>query len=137
MTFFLSGFFPFFLSINIRRFFSLIFLSAIFCPFRRYDLVAVGAFASQGYFSAVIAYIAAFLGNVLGDMTSYVIWRHYGRAIIREKYAKKYRFFLKLESYTKRYAGPTVFASRFVGVLGPIVNFFAVMDECARGLPSR
>ena len=86
-------------------------------------LLAAGAFASQGYFSAIIVFFAAFLGNVLGDVTSYVIWRKYGRSVIRERYANKYRFFVKLEKNVNAYAVPTVFASRFVGVFGPIVNF--------------
>ena len=124
MNFLLSGILSFLLVYKYPALFLMVFISAILVPFPvDTTLVAVGAFASQGYFSAIIAFVAAFLGNVLGDITSYVIWRYYGRAIIREKYAKKYKFFPQLESYTRKYAGPTVFASRFVGVLGPIVNF--------------
>ncbi len=124
MNFILSGLLSFLLVYKYPALFFMVLLSAIFLPLPiDTSLVAVGAFASQGYFSAVIAYAAAFLGNVIGDVTSYVIWKRYGRDIIRDKYAKKYRFFSKLEEYVKTYAGPTVFASRFVGVFGPIVNF--------------
>ncbi len=124
MTFFLSGILSFLLVYKYPALFLMVFLSAIIVPFPvDTTLLAVGAFASQGYFSAIVAYVAAFLGNVLGDVTSYVIWRKYGRSIIRERYAKKYRFFVELEENVRTYAVPTVFASRFVGVLGPIVNF--------------
>ncbi len=124
MNFILSGLLSFLLVYKYPALFFIVLLSAIFLPLPiDTTLVAVGAFASQGYFSAVIAYTAAFLGNVIGDITSYVIWRRYGRALIREKYAKKYKFFSRLEEYVKKYASPTVFASRFVGVFGPIVNF--------------
>jgi len=124
MNFILSGLLSFLLVYKYPALFFAVLLSAIFLPLPiDTTLVAVGAFASQGYFSVSIAYTAAFLGNVIGDVTSYVIWKRYGKAIIRERYAKKYRFFSKLEEYVRKYAGPTVFASRFVGVFGPIVNF--------------
>lgn len=124
MNLILSGILSFLLVYKYPALFLLVFVSAIAVPFPiDTTLVAVGAFASQGYFSAIVAYFAAFLGNVIGDITSYVIWKRYGRAIIREKYAKKYRFFARLEQYVGTYTGPTVFASRFVGLFGPVVNF--------------
>ena len=124
MNFFLSSLLSFLLVYKYPALFIIIFASAIAVPFPIDTmLVAVGAFASQGYFSVTVSYFAAFLANVLGDITSYVIWKRYGRSIIREKYAKKYRFFGQLEQYVKSHTGPTVFASRFVGIFGPIVNF--------------
>jgi membrane protein DedA with SNARE-associated domain len=124
MNFLLSGSLSFLLVYKYPALFLVVIASAIAVPFPIDTmLIAVGAFASQGYFSPIVSFFAAFLGNVLGDVLSYVIWKQYGRSIIREKYAKKYAFFSRIEGYTQRYAGPTVFASRFVGVLGPIVNF--------------
>lgn len=126
MNFLLSGILSFLLVYKYPALFLIVFSSAIFMPFPTDTmLLAVGAFASQGYFSAPVSFAAAFSANVLGDSLSYFIWKQYGRAIIREKYAKKYRFFGKLEQYVKNYAGATVFVSRFVGILGPIVNFLS------------
>jgi len=124
MSFFLSGILSFLLVYKYPALFCMVFLSAIIMPFPvDTTLLAVGAFASQGYFNVTIVFFAAFLGNVIGDVTSYFIWRKYGQAIIRERYARKYSFFLKLEENVRTYTVPTVFASRFVGVFGPIVNF--------------
>lgn len=124
MSFFLSAILSFLLVYRYPALFLIVFLSAIIMPFPvDTTLLAVGALASQGYFSALVAFCAAFSGNVIGDATSYFVWRKYGRSIIREQYARKYKFFLKLEESVRAYAAPTVFASRFVGICGPIVNF--------------
>ena len=124
MNFILSSLLSFLLVYRYPALFIVIFASAIIVPFPVDTmLVAVGAFASQGYFSAIVSYFAALLANVLGDIMSYFIWKRYGHSIIRDKYAKKYRFFGQLEKYVKSHAGSTVFASRFVGILGPVVNF--------------
>ncbi len=124
MNFLLSGIISFLLVYKYPALFLMVFLSAIIVPFPvDTTLLAVGAFASQGYFNAAIAFVAAFLGNVIGDITSYFVWKRYGRAIIRERYVQKYKFFLKLENNVRIYAAPTVFVSRFVGIFGPIVNF--------------
>lgn len=126
MNFLLSGLLSFLLVYKYPALFLIVFASAVFAPFPTDTmLVAVGAFASQGYFSALVSYAAALSANILGDILSYVLWKRYGKTIIREKYAQKYRFFEKIELYVKNYTGPTVFVSRFIGIMGPIVNFLA------------
>ena len=88
-------------------------------------LVATGAFSSQGYLSFTLALIVAVVANVLGDTLSYFIVRRYGRAVLREKYIRKYVYFLRLEKFVHDHAGPTIYLTRFVGILEILVNFIS------------
>ncbi len=88
-------------------------------------LMAVGAFSVQGYFSFTLSLVVATVSNVLGDMLDYWVFRRYGHAVLREKYANKYSFFLRLEDYLKRHTAISILVSRVVGILGPPVNFLS------------
>ena len=88
-------------------------------------LTAVGAFTNQGYLGFLPALVIASAGNVIGDVIDYFIFRRYGHAVLREKYISKYSYFLRLERYVQEHAGLAIFVSRFVGILGPLVNFLA------------
>ena len=106
--------------------FIVVFSSAIILPLPIDILTtAVGAFSSHGYFNFWLSLAVAVGANVSGDIIDYFIFKKYGHAVLREKYVKKYSYFLKLEEYVKHHAGLTIFISRFVGVLGPLVNFLA------------
>src|SRR6185369_5114107 len=106
--------------------FIVVFSSAIILPLPIDILMtAVGAFSSHGYFSFWWSLAVAVSANVSGDIIDYFIFKKYGHAVLQEKYVRKYSYFLKLEEYVKHHAGLTIFVSRFVGVLGPLVNFLA------------
>ncbi len=104
----------------------MVFSAAIILPLPiNVMLTAIGAFSNQGYFSVWYVWFVAVLANVIGDICVYLALKRYGHEILREKYIKKYSFFIKLEHYVANHTGMTIFVSRFVGVLGPPVNFLA------------
>jgi membrane protein DedA with SNARE-associated domain len=88
-------------------------------------LLAVGAFASQGYFSFWVSLIVAVVANTLGDLTDYGLTRRYGEVIIRKLKFDKVRFFGHLKDELRNDAAITVFVTRFAGSLSSITNFLA------------
>jgi len=88
-------------------------------------LLAIGAFASQGYFNIWISLSVAVTGNILGDMTDYFLAKKYGEALIRKLKIRNVRFFRQLEAELRRDAVSTIFTSRFAGSLSPIVVLLA------------
>jgi len=88
-------------------------------------LLAVGSFASQGYFGFTASLVAATAGNVLGDLTGYLLARRYGQAVVKKFNIERIRFFTQLETYVRERAGITVFITRFAGSLGPAANILS------------
>lgn len=103
-----------------------VFVSALFLPLPINTLlIAVGAFATHGYFSFVTAAIVTLSANVAGDCVDYWLVRQYGHAVLREKFVHRYSYFLRIEEYIKSHSRITIVISRVIGVLGPPVNFLA------------
>ncbi|MDE2019509.1 MAG: VTT domain-containing protein [Patescibacteria group bacterium] len=91
-------------------------------------LLAVGAFAGQGYyFNLWISLGVVVIANTLGDLTGYGITRKYGEAAIRLLRLNRLRFFRNLEAELRTDAKITVFTTRFAGALSPVANFLAGM----------
>jgi membrane-associated protein len=88
-------------------------------------LLAIGAFSSQGYFNLWGSLAVAVTGNILGDVTDYLLTRKYGEIVIRKLRINKSRFFLRLEEELRQDAVGTVFTSRFAGSLSSVVNLLA------------
>jgi membrane protein DedA with SNARE-associated domain len=88
-------------------------------------LLALGAFASQGYFSFWGSLAVAVVANCAGDLTGYAITRKYGDWILRALHIRKARFFVHLEEELRSDAAITVFITRFAGSLSSITNFLA------------
>jgi membrane protein DedA with SNARE-associated domain len=88
-------------------------------------LLALGAFASQGYFSFWGSLAIAVVANCLGDFTGYAITRKYGDWILRILHIRKARFFIHLEEELRSDAAITVFTTRFAGSLSSITNLLA------------
>jgi len=88
-------------------------------------LMAVGAFSIQGYFDFSTSLIIATIANIVGDIFDYGIFRKFGHALLRDKYARKYPYFVRLEQYFVEHTTLCIFASRIIGILGPPVNFLA------------
>src|ERR1700753_579402 len=104
--------------------FLLVVSSAIILPIPENTLLlATGAFASQGYFSFIFAFIVALAANVIGDSIGYILTRKWGNKIIKEHHIKKYASLSKIDSYIRGNAGMTIFLTRFTGTIGPLVNF--------------
>src|ERR1700685_4512947 len=60
-------------------------------------LLAVGAFASQGYISFWASLGVAVVANCLGDLTDYAIARKFGEAFIHKFKIDKIRFFIRVK----------------------------------------
>ena len=92
-------------------------------------LIAIGAFSFQGYFNLWISLTVAVIANVIGDTSDYLLAKKYGHVLVREKYAKKYSFFIRLEKFFNLYTGLTIFVTRFIGILSPLTNFLAGFEK--------
>jgi membrane protein DedA with SNARE-associated domain len=88
-------------------------------------LLALGAFASHGYFNIWLSLGIATAANVLGDLTDYVIVYIWGEIIIRKLHLHKLKFFNQLAEELRTDATLTVFTTRFAGSLSTIGNFLS------------
>lgn len=96
-------------------------------------LLAVGAFASQGYIGFWTSLAVAVVANTLGDVTDYWIARAFGDRFIHRFRIDKVRFFLNLKEELITDAGVTVFTTRFAGSLSSVANFLAGFVEVPFG----
>lgn len=92
-------------------------------------LLAVGAFASQGYIGFWISLMVAVAANTLGDLTDYGISRWLGERFIHRFRIDRVRFFIRLKEELVSDAAVTVFITRFAGSLSSIANFLAGFVE--------
>src|SRR5271170_7278391 len=98
--------------------FIIVYTGAIMIPFPvNAMLLALGAFASQGYFSFWISLMVAVTANTLGDLTDYGVARKYGEWVIHKLHFDKVRFFTRLKEELRTDAAVTVFTTRFAGSL--------------------
>lgn len=88
-------------------------------------LLALGAFASHGYFSFWLSLAITATFNTLGDLTGYGIARKYENAITRILRVRKARFFVNLEKELRSDAAITVLVTRFAGSLSSVANFLS------------
>jgi membrane-associated protein len=103
-----------------------IFLAGIIVPIPASELLmAVGAFAGQGYLNFYLALAAGLAGNVLGDLVDFFLARRYGTAVLRKFRLDKRKFVGALEAEVRRDAPFMIFTTRIAGALGPAVNVFA------------
>ncbi len=90
-------------------------------------LLALGAFAGQGYFNVWVSLAVAAAGNVAGDLTAYGITRRYGGAIVSLLRLRRLPFFAALEREVRSDAAITVFLTRFGSMMSPVTNILAGM----------
>lgn len=106
--------------------FAVVYIGAVGVPLpANAMLLAVGAFASQGFFSFWGSLAIAVIANSLGDLTDYALTRRFGEVIIRVLKLDKVKFFGNLKEELKSDAAITVFTTRFAGSLSSITNFLA------------
>src|ERR1700728_3070844 len=85
------------------------FIAAFIIPIPANNLLlAVGTFASQGYFSFFLSLVVASVANILGDVTGYWLARKVGPAIIKRFKLDQSKYFKKFERGLANYAGPTI-----------------------------
>ena len=92
-------------------------------------LLAVGAFAGQGYISFWLSLVVAVVAITLGDLTDYGLSRKFGERFIHKFRIDKVRFFIRLKEELITDAAVTVFMTRFAGSLSSIANFLAGLVE--------
>jgi membrane protein DedA with SNARE-associated domain len=103
-----------------------VYFSAVILPLpSNAMLLAVGAFASQGYFNFWFALAVAVITNTLGDLTDYGITRKWGERVTRFLHLHKFKFYDQLREELRSDAAITVFTTRFAGSLSPVANFLA------------
>jgi membrane protein DedA with SNARE-associated domain len=88
-------------------------------------LLAVGAFASQGYVNFWGALAVVVVANTLGDCTGYGITRKYGERVVRFFHLHRFTFYDQLREELHADAAITVFTTRFASSLSPVANFLA------------
>lgn len=103
-----------------------VYFSAVILPLpSNAMLLAVGAFASQGFFNFWGALATAVVANTLGDLTDYAITRRWGERVTRLLRLHKFKFYNQLQEELRSDAAVTVFTTRFAGSLSPVANFLA------------
>ena len=111
--------------------FLITFLGALALPLPSNSIVTASAFfALQGYLSLPFVFLAGLLGNIAGDLSAYVLARTYGTRIFKRIGLGKALAAPTVKGVEQKiYQHPfsTVFFSRFVTALTPVVNVFAGM----------
>lgn len=95
-------------------------------------LIAMSVFAATGYVSFIWTLVAGFLGNVGGDLLGYFLARKYGREIFNRLGLKKILvspYLAKAEKYMVSHTGATIFFSRFITTIGPLVNVLSGLTK--------
>jgi membrane protein DedA with SNARE-associated domain len=106
--------------------FIIVYISSIIVPLPvNATLLALGAFASHGYFNLWISLATATSANVLGDLTGYAAVYWFGEVVIRKLHLDKLRFFNQLAEELRTDAAVTVFMTRFAGTLSSVANFLS------------
>ena len=109
------------------------FLSSILLPLPSdTTLLAAGAFAGQGYLNLYMVLFLAFVGSILGDFAGFIIARRYGKEFLMKIGLQKMilsKKFISLEKFVDKNFGPTIFITRFIGQLGPIVNILSGLSD--------
>ena len=106
--------------------FVVVFSAAVILPLPvNIILAAIGAFSSNGYLNIFTVFFIALFANTLGDTFDYFITRRYVSEVKRQKYIAKYVDFFAIEKYVEDHPRKTIFISRFIGLVSPLVNFLA------------
>lgn len=121
-----GGLLSFLLLYKYAALFVIVYSGAVILPLPvNVMLLAVGAFATHGYFNFWLSVAVVVTANTLGDLTDYGLTRMYGPAIIRFFRLEKITFFVRLKEELIADAAPTVFITRFAGSLSPIAALLA------------
>ncbi len=126
-SYFLTVFLSYLLIYKYLALIVYVFLAAFILPLPlNAAFVALGAFASQGYFNVFVVWIAAFSTNVSADIIGYYITNKYGESIFRKLHINAQSAkFLKIEKWLREYAGETIFFTRITSPFASIVNFIS------------
>ena len=106
--------------------FIIVFLAGLCIPIpMNILLLAVGALSIEGHFNFMLALTTATIANVCGDLVALFLFRKYSHAILRDQYAEKYSFFIRLEEFFQAHTNTAIFVSRIIGIFCTPVNFLS------------
>lgn len=109
------------------------YLAALLLPLpSNTSLLAAGAFASQGYLNVYLVLLVAFLANELGDLTGFFLSRRYGKEFLIKIGFRKMiesRKYVSLEKFIFENSKMTIYLTRFVGQIGPLVNILTGLSK--------
>lgn len=94
--------------------------------------VASSAFAAQGYFSLFWVFVIGSLGNILGDITMYLLVRKFGRRVLLFLHLRKLAdspILIDAEKTAKAYNAPVIILSRFQVQATAIVNIISGLGK--------
>ena len=114
--------------------FLLTFLAALIFPIPASAvLIAAGAFSSQGYFDFWQVFIFGLLGNVLGDISGYLISFYFGRDFLTRIGLRRFlksKGFVTVENNFINHAPAAIFFSRFLfTAFGSPVNILSGLSK--------
>ncbi len=95
-------------------------------------LVAAGGFASQGYFDISLVLTTAFVANISGDATGYLLARKYGTEVFHSIGLGKLlttTAYKKLENYMQSFPQTVIFVSRFLTEIGPATSILSGLSH--------
>lgn len=109
--------------------FLITFLGALAAPLPANSIITASSFfALQGYLDLPEVFVAGFFGNVLGDMTGYLLARTFGGTVftkLRLQRTLNAPTVVGIEERVQRHPFSTILVSRFISALTPIANVFA------------
>jgi membrane protein DedA with SNARE-associated domain len=133
MTTFIFSILSYILLYKYVALFLVAYLAALLIPLpSNTSLLAASAFASQGYLNIYIVIVVAFLANEAGDLTGFFIARKYGKGMLMKIGFRKIMIsekYEQLEKFIVLHSRITIFVTRFVGGIGPLVNILTGLSE--------
>ncbi len=126
MSALLSGFLSFILLYKYWAIFLIICSASFILPLpANAILVALGAFASQGYLSLWGVLITAIMTNIGTDCFAYFLTHRYGKSVLDRLLIRLDGKLAVLEKNLRTYAFGTIFLTRIAGPFAPYVNFLS------------
>ncbi len=133
MNVFLSAILSYLLLYKYTALFVITFLASLLLPLPSDTaLLATGAFAGQGFLNIYVVIFLALGGSILGDIAGFLIARRYGKEFLMKIGLRKMiasEKFISLEKFIDKNYGPTIFITRFIGQLGPLVNILSGLSD--------
>jgi membrane-associated protein len=137
MDYFVQTLLPYVLTYKYVAIFVITYLGAILLPLPSGTIVmAAAAFATQGYLNFFLVVLIGIAGNISGDHSGYWLARKFGPGTLRKIGFKKILESSQFHStYESIHEHPlvTVFFSRFLTAIAPMVNIIAGLSKMNYG----
>lgn len=128
-----ASFLSFILLYKYVALFIVMFVAALVFPLpSSTSLIAASAFSSQGYLNFYLVLLVGISANIIGDNIGFFLARKFGRNILKHRFFRRLGMSPKLaalENYIQEHPRSTVFFSRFLTEIGPLVNLLAGLSK--------